>query len=258
MIPTHLSLLAGRIGKVCHVSLLIVGLLQLVGCQGGAKSGWSPAPRSSVVEKVAYQVPASDDARIESAQIVYVRQLDSTESADNAGHPRLILLAVEYPHPDGRMDQARAEVVVSEGGARRTLQSRSERFGLALGGFFPGLQWGAGIRQAHSLDVPRTELESILAHAPAVSPIVAGPTQVRLAVTINGQSRPIATTPHDSWDRLATQVVREGKLIAYQGDSTTLEQQFGLAAARWQAVAPTAQLASLSEGLQPLPPVAKQ
>lgn len=248
-----------KIGKVCRVAALGLALIELTGCQAVPGPNWLSASQSTVVQNavqnVAYETPEAEQPPLESAQVVYVRQVQRADSTDHLDGGQLILLAVEYPHPDGRADRGRAEVVVTEQGAAEATTSWSGRLGERLGGLLPGLELGAGIQQAHSLDVPRSELQRLLASPAEVSPRGDAATHIRLAATVNGQALPIATTRHDGWERLAARVVKQGKLIAYAGDRATLEQEFGFAAARWQVAPATARLPSLPEGLHHLPPV---
>jgi hypothetical protein len=149
----------------------------------------------------------------------------------NEGQPPklgpLRVLAVRYPHPDGRRDVGRAELITADASTESTrATSWRDRLDRVLRGTLPGVEWGPGIYQAKGLDLPLHELQEILADA-------GGAATTGLAVStplpaiegrleINGQPRVMDASAEPVFNALADRVNRQGRLISYTGSAADL------------------------------------
>jgi hypothetical protein len=141
--------------------------------------------------------------------------------------PRTIhVLAVRYPHPDGRRDVARAELIVADPAAEATADlSWRPRLGRTLSGVLPGVAWGPGIRRAVGLDVPVSELQEVVAAAqqpPAVGAGESSPGTSLVRLDVNGQPATIASSSPPQLVQLAKRVARDGRVISYRGSASEL------------------------------------
>lgn len=136
------------------------------------------------------------------------------------------VLAVRYPHPDGRHDYARAELVVAEANAPApAADTWRTKLGRFIDSATPGVQWGAGVREAKGLDLSVVELQSLLAAAEKAASSGKAtrlPDGVQSSVEVNGEK--IAPSPAAALKLrlLAMRVEREGKLISYSGTAADL------------------------------------
>lgn len=234
MITLHRRVRAGWLGAI----------LAAAGCQA------VESPTSSVVAQMG-PAAASPAPWLESATLTYVQSPVSTPSslppsppADGvvqashesavgestaAGHPATELvrvLAVRYPHPDGRRDFARAELVTADANATAPpADSWRAKLGRFIDSATPGVEWGPGIRDAKGLDVSIVELQLMLATAEkaassAKSPPL--PPGVQATVEINGKN--VAPSPAAALKLriLAIRIAREGKVISYPGSAAEL------------------------------------
>ncbi|MEM9659226.1 MAG: hypothetical protein AAF961_12785, partial [Planctomycetota bacterium] len=133
------------------------------------------------------------------------------------------LLAIRYPHPDGRVDAARAELVVAR--VDKTPPSGAAAWSQAVGKAFraytPGVAWGDGIVEAKALDVTVAELQYLLESSQAVArhgvrraqraPQIA---PGRLHLEINGDLSTSGVVQAAELDALASRIAREGVLIS--------------------------------------------
>lgn len=175
------------------------------------------------------QVVAAAAAPDAVAQAAYAPSDSATSAAAMAdAAPQAIpVLAIRYPHPDGRRDVARAELIVADLAAEAEADaSWRPRLGRALAGALPGVAWGPGIRRAVGLDVPVAEIQDIVVAAQQASPAdgsVAAPASTALVrLEVNGQPAPIATASPAVLERLAQRTMREGRLISYRGRASEL------------------------------------
>jgi hypothetical protein len=137
------------------------------------------------------------------------------------------VLAVRYPHPDGRRDVGRAELITADASIESTrATSWRSRLDRVLSGTLPGVEWGPGIQQAKGLDLSLSELQSILADAgrTATNPIAASTPQSAIEgrLEINGQSCVLADSAEPAFNALADRVNRQGRLISYAGSADDL------------------------------------
>jgi DNA polymerase-3 subunit gamma/tau len=141
--------------------------------------------------------------------------------------PRTVrILAIRYPHPDGRRDVARAELIVADASAETSANaSWRSRLGRTMSGVMPGVAWGPGIRRAVGLDVPVSELQAVVAAAQqpcAAGATVSAPATALVRLDVNGQSAAIASSAPPERQRLADRVDREGRVISYRGSASEL------------------------------------
>jgi hypothetical protein len=211
--------------------------LALAGCHV------APTPTAIVVPKI-QAISDVQTTWLESATISYIQVPSCAKPSPSAGvtaasytsdsaaatpaQSRAVrVLAVRYPHPDGRRDVGRAELLTADPSAEsRSSTSWRSRLDRVLSGRLPGVEWGPGIQQAKGLDLPVSELQKILiaagAHnsaAIATSP-AEGSVQGRLE--INGQATAVAMTTATTLNELADRVNCEGRLISYPGSATEL------------------------------------
>jgi hypothetical protein len=140
---------------------------------------------------------------------------------------RVRVLAVRYPHPDGRRDVGRAELITADASTETTqTTSWRDRLDRMLSGTLPGLEWGPGIQQAKGLDLPLAELKNILAEAgqPAINAPAASTSQpdIEGRLEINGQHCVLAASAEPAFNALADRVNRQGRLISYAGSAADL------------------------------------
>jgi hypothetical protein len=170
--------------------------------------------------------PAADGVIQASHEVAASGTVKSVSDSSAPDAQIVQVLAVRYPHPDGRRDFARAELVLADAKAP---SPDAEGWRAKLGRFIdsatPGVEWGPGIRDAKGLDVSIVELQMMLATAekaassPKTPPL---PTGVNATVEINGKN--IAPSPAAALKLriLAIRVAREGKVISYPGGAAEL------------------------------------
>lgn len=151
---------------------------------------------------------------------------DATRVAAAAPTPpaTLRVLAIRYPHPDGRRDMARAELVVADAVAQPSGSSVRKWFGQTLDGVLPGVAWGPGIRRAVGLDIPASELRGLIAAAQQ-APIAGqatGQAPPIAKLDVNGQSIAVASTTPPQLQQLMDRVARDGRVISYHGSAADL------------------------------------
>jgi hypothetical protein len=136
------------------------------------------------------------------------------------------VLAIRYPHPDGRRDVARAELIVVDPAAQASADtSWRPRLGRALTSALPGVAWGPGIRRAVGLDVPVRELQEVVAAAqqpPAVGAGESSPGTSLVRLDVNGRPATIASSSPPQLAQLAQRVARDGRVISYRGPASEL------------------------------------
>ena len=233
----------------------IIACLATAGCRGlGART-------ATVVPQIAAVGPA-DAAAIESASLLYARASGPTPSDEQRSAPvgelsissasyvtpatqppgdaamvattctsdSIVVLAVRFPHPDGRRDIARAELIVADrvAEAKQSTSWRS-RISRAIDANLPGVEWGPGIRNAKGLDVPMTELQKILQPKSVVAD-TSGSSLTSLPgarLVVNGQPGKLPAASSPAVNALATRVAHEGRIISYPGNATELLSAVG-------------------------------
>lgn len=176
---------------------------------GASSSSLATAPVDGVVQ-------ASHESEI---------NVQTNPAAGEGGVVRV--LAVRYPHPDGRRDYARAELVLADANppapAADTWRTKLGRF---IDSTTPGVEWGAGIHEAKGLDISIVELQLMLATAEKAASSGKAkklPDGVDATVEVNGKD--ISPSPSAALKLriLAMRVEREGKLISYPGSAADLK-----------------------------------
>jgi hypothetical protein len=152
---------------------------------------------------------------------------DATPVAATTLTPPAVLrvLAIRYPHPDGRRDVARAELVVADAAAAPPSGSSVRKwFGQTLDGVLPGVAWGPGIRRAVGLDIPASELRGLIAAAQQapVAGQATGQAPPIAKLDVNGQSITVASTTPPQLQQLMDRVARDGRVISYHGSAADL------------------------------------
>ena len=177
---------------------------------------------------------------LRSAQIRYETIEPSGNSDDVANHR---LLAIRYPHPNGRLDVARAEIVIAD--AARNNEEPSGKAGNRLTQFLaelsPGVSWSTGIKQAKAHDLKLTELRELIAESsswsndrivPAVASLAAGEDivdatsdgQATLWIEVDGETTELVNKRSSRLDAIAAQVLARGKLISVNQQPAELFQ----------------------------------
>ena len=179
-----------------------------------APSPPSTSPPVDGVVQASHESPASAGAAAENT------------AGERAAGGVVRVLAVRYPHPDGRRDYARAELVMADPSVPSpAADSWRAKLGRFIDSATPGVEWGPGIRDARGLDVSIVELQLMLATAEkAASSAKAArlPDGVQATVEVNGEK--IAPSPAAALKLriLAMRVAREGKVISYPGSAADL------------------------------------
>jgi len=178
------------------------------------------------------------------------------------------LLAIRYPHPDGRLDVARVELVI--GNARDDLPAQTaswhRRITELFGELTPGVAWGTGIQQAKTLDIKRSELQEMLAQlensasapvqpASAFTESSVKPDPHRsventlLHIEVNGETTVLDGMRPAQLEALVRHVLHRGKLMTIRSTASELfaDRRANPAIRRAVALAPA--------GLSPLPRV---
>ena len=232
----------------------IIACLATAGCRGlGART-------ATVVPQIAAVGPA-DAAGIESASLIYARATGPTPSDGRRSAPvgelsissasyvsaavtrspsedasvnapsksdSILVLAVRFPHPDGRRDVARAELIVADRVAEaKQSNSWRSRISRAIDANLPGVEWGPGIRNAKGLDVPMTELQKILQPKSVVADASGSTSLPGVRLVVNGQPGKLPAASSPAVNALATRVAHEGRIISYPGNATELLSAVG-------------------------------
>jgi hypothetical protein len=219
----------------------VMGALTLfAGCAGSAS-------RTAVVAQQ-FQTPTTSAASwVESANVSYVQATAADAKAAPAssvvpasyaappaaqaaptteGEAPVRVLALRYPHPDGRQDVARVELLTADVARQRERESSwLSRVEQALSSALPGVEWGPGIRQAKGLDLPVSELQGMLVEIEkrrAADGAQAAPWPSPGHVEVNGRRESVAYATIPALDALVERVDREGKVISYEGSATDL------------------------------------
>jgi hypothetical protein len=240
------SLLTRPITMSCALWRVYAGclgaILTAVGCEA------VNSPSSSVVANMG-TAASSSAPWLESATLTYVQSLHgetqhapplsdgvvqashvapASDSDDGTQHVDEVVsvLAIRYPHPEGRRDHARAELVLADASVSA---QRAEGWRARLGRFIdsatPGVEWGPGIRDAKGLDVSIVELQMMLATAEQAANsghTAKPPAEVQATVEINGKNIDPSAAAALKLHILSMRVAREGKVISYPGSAADL------------------------------------
>ncbi len=222
-----------------HLTLTVLLGLAAAGCRVVS------APSAAVVPSV-IAASAPQPSWLESATLVYLPTSPSSSSSSPAGsvapasfsadttaaiatvapHTGLVrVLAVRYPHPDGRRDVARAELVVADPAAEaRAKSSWRSRLAGTMTSVLPGVAWGPGIQQAVGLDVPVSELQAIIAATQPPAPVESAPGTAApvTRLEVNGKRVAVASLTPPQLTALVERVARDGRAITYRGSASDL------------------------------------
>ena len=154
------------------------------------------------------------------------RLVSHEEPTDQTALKRV--LAIQYPHPNGRRDIALVELVVVEWPIPQQESQWRRSLTAWFDSFLPGVSWVDGVQQAKSMTVPVAELESLMAEVGPGAPLRGGGVHAsggRLEMEINGQIQQRRRIDRRRLNDLAVRVLREGKLISYHGTVESFFQQ---------------------------------
>lgn len=150
---------------------------------------------------------------------------------ESAAESPVRVLALRYPHPDGRQDVARVELLTADlAQQRKRKASWLSRVEQTLSSALPGVEWGPGIRQAKGLDLPISDLQAMLVAVEqnrAQSGDNSAPWPSQGQIEVNGRRETVAYAAKPALDELADRVEREGKAISYHGSAADLLTSVG-------------------------------
>ncbi len=212
--------------------LSVVLLCQSVGCSLTSQQSSVVAPKSTVLATAT----GRQQPWLKTAELTYwkpsvpasgIQPVSHTQSTDRAG---FTVLGVRYPHPSGKPGVARVELVVA--GPEESDGGGSWFGGLrqAIDETLPGMTWGAGIRQAKSLDIPVSELQEVLQNTRTImlsSVSSQAPPNANLIAEVNDRRTTHQTVPLATFETLKKRVAQEGRLISYHGTAGELRQRLG-------------------------------
>lgn len=133
-------------------------------------------------------------------------------------------LSIQYPHPRGLAGLALAEVVIESaapepaaGGtsAWRRWIAAADR---AARNTLPGVQWADGVEEAWALDIPRSDLDRVLARLAEAGYFHGRPgagDEVELSATLDGASLNKRWGRVGELEALMERVRQEGQLVSY-------------------------------------------
>lgn len=134
-------------------------------------------------------------------------------------------LSIQYPHPDGRTDYALAELIIENDPTSPDAAPVDKGWFGWLGTVrraardnLPGIKLDDGVREAWAMDLPRSELDRVLARLSATgyfSPTVMAPQGVKLATKIDGASVKKTWMLVPELDAVAGRIRAQGRLVSY-------------------------------------------
>jgi hypothetical protein len=194
------------------LSLLALSLLGIAGC-------------ASTETRTADTATSPLAVGLESARVVYTQRGDSNDTSvqtagfvSSASAPNERILAISYPHPNGDIDRALAEVVVLGNSQDENKKLSPAR---RVAGWFenslPGIKIGDDGTTAYRLDLDKNEVDGLL-RAMAAQGMLEGSSNStgsdKLNIAVNGktQQRPVAR--NTTLTELTKRVVSEGSVVS--------------------------------------------
>ena len=211
------------------MAILLVGSLTLGGCSTIGARG------SQVLPQAAESMSATGQQWLDEAKIVYredlvgegrspVRLIGLNEPI-GAEVPKRIV-AVQYPHPNGRRDVARAELIIVA--PPDTTMARPatwrQRVSAWLDSSLPGVRWSPGVEQAKSLSISVAELQQLISATQATGALAGGQLRLgqrntSLTIQITGRTERRQGTSYACLEELADRIMSQGRFMSYDGST---------------------------------------
>jgi hypothetical protein len=189
-----------------------------------APVSWIESASFTYLAPTGQRAPQATEPAVVPAMAVVEDDMVAQPTADKASGGAVRVLGVRYPHPDGRRDVARAELIVADSNVSAPAPDTWRgRLGRAIDGATPGVEWGPGIKQAKGIDIPVAELRELLEPVRDAPPAGA---RTSTPAAVQGELNKTPFTLGDDhtagFDELARRVARQGRIISYPGSAAEL------------------------------------
>ncbi len=256
MFRENQAVMHGRLGQwacLCYCCASISGCAWLQRHESADNTRSSPYRTVSVAYQITHAPP---DATAQEVRLGSSAALPGGV-ATASRWPRTTL-AIHYPHPEGRVNCARVELIVESStgtGRAKLLTAWLDRVGIVAREGLTALALPAGIEEARGFDLRLADFELLMAGVQ--QPASASAPDVLLVGSVNGVALPARAARVPAMDAMILRMRREGAGIP----RPTLPEEFELAkhalAGPDAAVVTTASSAAAIERLPPVSAVVR-